>query len=147
MRYADAKDIKRAQDLGKHSGAIHSSSLEIARGKASSMATAITDKRKILGRLEAVASVWNDYSILMPFIERCTQLWPNSQYTKAYMDGDEQGRYLKTQVRNLGVSRDFLLKKYLLNSESGTLIQGQPYEFDEVARIIFNTRLKRSIMW
>jgi len=147
MKFADSKDIKRAQDLGKHSGAVHSSTMDIARGKASTMANAITDRRKILGRLEAVSSVWNDYSVLEPFIERCIMLWPNSQYSVAYHEGNKQGIYLKTTLRQMGIPRDFLLNKYLINNESGMLINGHPYEFDEVSRIIFNTLIKRKIAW
>jgi hypothetical protein len=51
MEYANDKDIKRAKDLGLHSGVINLKSFEIARGKSSSMSQAITDKKKILGRL------------------------------------------------------------------------------------------------
>jgi hypothetical protein len=147
MKFADSKDIKRAQDLGKHSGAVNSSQMEIARGKASSMAQAITDRRKILGRLEAVASVWNDYRVLEPFMEKCIYLWPNSQYSTAFNEGNNQGIYLKTALRSMGIPRDFLLNKCLINDETGTFITGQPYEFDEVARIIFNTNLKRKLNW
>ena len=147
MKFADSKDIKRAQDLGKHSGAVNSSQMEIARGKASSMAQAITDRRKILGRLEAVASVWNDYRVLEPFMEKCIMLWPNSQYSTAFNEGNNQGIYLKTTLRQMGIPRDFLLNKCLINNETGTFITGQPYEFDEVARIIFNTNLKRKLNW
>jgi hypothetical protein len=147
MKFADSKDIKRAQDLGKHSGAVHSSTMDIARGKASTMASAITDRRKILGRLEAVSSVWNDYQVLEPFIERCLMLWPNSQYSVAYYEGNKQSIYLKTELRQMGISKDFLLNKYLINNESGVLINGHPYEYDEVSRIIFNTLLKRKIVW
>ena len=147
MKFADSKDIKRAQDLGKHSGAVHSSTMDIARGKSGTMANAITDRRKILGRLEAVSSIWNDYQVLHPFIERCLMLWPNSQYSVAYQEGNKQGIYLKTGLRQMDISKDFLLNKYLINNESGVLINGHPYEFDEVARIIFNTLLKRKITW
>lgn len=147
MRYADSKDIKRAQDLGKHSGAVHSSPTEIARGKASSMAAAITDKRKILGRLEAISNVWKDYNVLLPFIERCIVLWPNSQYEKAYAEANKQATYLKTEIRRLNINYDFLIRKYLINQESGNFINGDSYEFDEVARIIFNAILKRKLTW
>ena len=37
MEYANAKDIKRARDLGLHSGATNLQSFEIARGKASTI--------------------------------------------------------------------------------------------------------------
>ena len=148
MRYADAKDLKRAQDLGKHSGASkYTSPTEIARGKSSSMAAAITDKRKILGRLEAVASIWDDYVIMSNFIDRCIMLWPDSQYSEAFNAGYKQGTYLKREMRNLSIPKDFLLKKYLINNETGNFINGQSYKFDEVARIIFNTMLKRQILW
>ena len=147
MLFADSKDIKRAQTLIIHSGAINSSPIEIARVKASTMANSIKDKRKILGRLEAVSSVWNDYSVLHPFIERCIILWPNSQYSVAYHEGNKQGLYLKTSLRQMGIPRDFLINKYMINNESGVLINGDPYEFDEVARIIFNTLLKRRSVW
>jgi hypothetical protein len=147
MKFADSKDIKRAQDLGKHSGAVNSSPAEIARGKASAMAQAITDKRKILGRLEAIADQWKDYEVVRPFIERCTLLWPNSQYDMAYQEGHAIGIYLKTQIRSLGIGKDLLLNKYLISNESGTLISGRPYEFDEVARLIYNIMLERRIKW
>jgi hypothetical protein len=147
MKFADSKDIKRAQDLGKHSGAVNSSPREIARGKASSMAQAITDKRKILGRLEAIADQWKDYEVVRPFIERCLLLWPNSQYDMAYQEGDAIGKYLNIQIRSLGIGKELLLNKYLISNESGTLISGRPYEFDEVARLIYNIMLERRIKW
>lgn len=147
MKFADSKDLKRAQDLGKHSGVVNLSPTEIARGKASSMAQAITDKRKILGRLEAIADQWGDYEIVRPFIERCILLWPNSQYEMAYNEGDSIGKYLKTQIRSLGMGRDFLLNKYTAKEPSGVLISGRPYEFDEVARLIYNILLERRIKW
>jgi hypothetical protein len=147
MKYADSKDIKRAQDLGKHSGAVNSSPTDIARGKASSMAQAITDRRKILGRLEAVSSVWNDHQVLEPFIKKCIELWPNSQYSIAFNEGNIQGIYLKTELRQMGIPRNFLLNKFTIKDEIGTFITGHPYEFDEVARIIFNTNLKRKLNW
>ena len=65
MKFADAKDIKRARELGNHSSSVNLSRTEIARGKSSAMAQAITDKRKILGRLEAIASEWTDREILI----------------------------------------------------------------------------------
>ena len=147
MRFADSKDIKRAQDLGKHSGAINSTPRDIAIGKSSAMAQAITDKRKILGRLEAVDSVWDDYQVLLPFIERCIQLFPNSQYELAAKMGRIIGRYLKLNIRSFGISKRFLLNKYRLANQNGALINGEEYDFDEVARIIFNTMLERSINW
>jgi hypothetical protein len=150
MRFADSKDIKRAQDLGKHSGAVHSSKTDIARGKASSMAKAITDRRKILGRLEAIADVWaHDYETIEPFIDRCIMLWPNSQYSEAAAKGRIIGEFLFKNISRagLGIGRSTLIKKYSLTQPSGTLFIGEPYEFDEVARIIFNTMLERSISW
>ena len=143
--YADDKDLKRAKDLGKHSGAVYANSSEIARGKASSMAAAITDKRKILGRLEAVASIWSDYDVLYPFIQKCVRLWPNSQYEKAYSDAKNQSSYLNNEIKKMGISRDYILKKYLISNESGGLSRDQNYEFDDVSKIIFNTLLKKNI--
>jgi len=142
MRYADAKDLKRAQDLGVHSGAVHLSRKSIAEGKASSMALAITDKRKILGRLEAVASVWSEYTILDPFIDKCLKLWPNSQYTFAYNRGNKIGEMMRGLRWGIGIPGSLAVnpikKKCLLTSPSGKLITGEPYEFDEVGIIIFN---------
>ena len=147
MKFANSKDIKRAQDLGKHAGAVNSTPKEIARSKASSGAQSIMDKRKILGRLEAIADQWDDYEVTRPYIQRCIALWPDSQYRTAYTEGESIGKYLKSQIRFIGIGKDFLLKKYLIKDETGTLISGRPYEFDEVARIIYNTLLKRSIAW
>jgi hypothetical protein len=146
MKFADSKDIKRAQDLGKHSGAVHSSPREIARGKASAMAQAITDKRKILGRLEAIADQWKDYETVRPFIERCILLWPNSQYDIAYQEGDAIGRYLRSQIKSLGMGRIFLTNKYAAKDPTGVLISGRPYEFDEVARLIYNIMLEKNLI-
>lgn len=146
MRFADAKDIKRAQTLGKHSGSIYLSRLDIARGKASAMAQAITDRRKILGRLEAIADQWDDVFILMPFVEKCISLWPNSIYSQAYRAGKRQGRYMNRMKPNWGqedrldLSIDSLRKKGLIESESGKTITGYEYDWgDPVAVIIFNT--------
>jgi len=138
MRFADSKDIKRAQDLGKHATAVYLSTKEIAKGKANAMANAITDRRKILGRLEAVASVWDDYSVINPFIHRCVALWPGSQYSKAYYEAIRQRGYLKSLIA-MGFSKEYLLDKYLIRNGSGVFISGHPYEFDEVGVIIFNT--------
>ena len=98
MEYANAKDIKRARDLGLHSGATNLQAFEIARGKASTMAQAITDKKKILGRLEAVASEWDDFRVLKPFIDKCCELWPGSQYTQARALGLKTGIYCKMRI-------------------------------------------------
>ena len=141
MRFADSKDIKRAQDLGKHSTAVYLSTKEIAKGKANAMANAITDRRKILGRLEAVASVWDDYPVIIPFIQRCVVLWPGSQYAKAYYEAINQRAYLKSLIA-MGFSKDALLDKYLIRNGSGVFVSGHPYEFDEVGILIFNTMLK-----
>lgn len=145
MRYADAKDLKRAQDLGVHSGAVYLSRKSIAEGKASSMALAITDKRKILGRLEAVASVWSEYTILDPFIDKCLKLWPNSQYTFAYNMGNKIGEMMRGLRWGIGLAIVPIKKKCLLTSSSGKLITGEPYEFDEVGIIIFNALIKHRI--
>jgi hypothetical protein len=151
MRYADSKDIKRSRDLGSHSGAVHSSTIEIARGKASSMAKAITDRRKILGRLEAIASEWRDYEIISPFIERCIQLWPNSDYEKALEYGKKSGRYLNNHIKwesiiggkRIGVNS--ILNTYSLKSPESRLIDGTPCGFDEIGIIIYNTLLRRNL--
>jgi hypothetical protein len=151
MRFADAKDIKRAQDLGKHSGSVHMSRIEIARGKASAMAQAITDKRKILGRLEAIASEWEDREILMHFINKCRNLWPNSIYTQAYWVGERQGKYMNKmrpnwrQDDNLELSIRVLRKKGIISSDSGKTITGYEYQWDPVAVIIFNTVFKYNL--
>jgi hypothetical protein len=142
MLFADAKDIKRANDLGKHSGVVNLSPLEIARGKASSMATAITDKRKILGRLEAVASVWNDFYVLIPFIDRCVDLWPGSQYEEAYKLAHNLRRYLKNDFNSIGISNKIIKDRNFLKNSSGIVLTGHSYEFDELARTIFNTLMR-----
>lgn len=149
MRFADAKDIKRAQTLGNHSGSIYLTRLEIARGKASSMAQVIMDRRKILGRLEAIADQWDDVFILMPFVEKCISLWPNSIYSQAYWAGKRQGRYMSVMRRNswgskdnqgLNISLDSVKKRGWIESESGKTITGYEYDWrDPVAVIIFNT--------
>jgi hypothetical protein len=155
MEYANAKDIKRAKDLGVHSGVINLQAREIARGKASSMSQAITDKKKILGRLEAIASEWNDYQILKPFIDKCCELWPGSQYTHARDFGSKTGRYCKLYIiggRNTGygglsIDRKFIEDKVNLNDNRGVTLTGEPYEYDSVARIIFNIMLLRNMKW
>ena len=155
MEYANAKDIKRARDLGLHSGATNLQSFEIARGKASTMAQAITDKKKILGRLEAVASEWDDFRVLKPFIDKCCELWPGSQYTQARDLGLKTGIYCKMRIfggasygmNGLKINRDFVEKKVLLVDYSGVTLTGHPYEYDSVGLIIFNTMCKRNMKW
>lgn len=153
MEYANAKDIKRAKDLGVHSGIINLHARENAIHKASSMSQAITDKKKILGRLEAVASEWNDYQVLKPFIDKCCELWPNSQYTEARDIGWQTGKYLKFYVigssynEGLKIDRDFIEKRARLVAPTGVTLTGHPYEYDSVARIIFNVRLSRNMKW
>jgi hypothetical protein len=152
MKFADSKDIKRAQDLGKHSGAVRKDEREISRGKASSMAKAITDKRKILGRLEAIANVWTDTQVIMPFVDKCLQLWPNSIYTQAYIAGTRQGKYMNLMRPNWrgedinSLSKTVLYQKGIIESESGKTITGYKYEnWDPVAIIIFNTSFKYNL--
>jgi hypothetical protein len=155
MEYANAKDIKRAKDLGIHSGVINLNTREIARGKASSMAQAITDKKKILGRLEAVASEWEDYQVLKPFIDKCCELWPGSQYREAFTLGRKTGLYCKlyiiggraTGYGGLSIDRKFIEDKVNLNDNRGVTLTGHPYEYDSVARIIFNTMCQRNMTW
>lgn len=153
MDYANAKDIKRAKDLGIHSGVINLHAREIARGKSSSMAQAITDKKKILGRLEAIASEWDDFQVLKPFIDKCCDLWPNSQYTEARDLGWKTGKYLKLYVigasynNGIRIDKDFIEKKSRLVAPTGTTLTGNPYEYDSVARIIFNVMLNRNMKW
>jgi hypothetical protein len=151
MRFADAKDIKRAQDLGKHSGAVRKDEREISRGKASSMAKAITDKRKILGRLEAIANVWTESQVIIPFVDKCHQLWPNSIYTQAYWAGERQGKYMNKmrpnwrKDDNLELSIRVLREKGTISSDSGKTITGYEYQWDPVAVIIFNTVFKHNL--
>jgi len=153
MEYANDKDIKRAKDLGLHSGVINLKSFEIARGKASTMAQAITDRKKILGRLEAVASEWDDFRVLKPFIDKCCELWPDSQYTQARDLGQKTGKYLQLSVigfsynNGLKIDRDFVEKKVTLVGSSGVTLTGHPYEYDSVGLIIFNTMFKRNMKW
>jgi len=155
MEYANAKDIKRAKDLGIHSGVINLNTREIARGKASSMAQAITDKKKILGRLEAVASEWEDYQVLKPFIDKCCELWPGSQYREAFTLGRKTGLYCKMRIvggtsygmDGLKINRDFLEERVKLVAPSGVTLTGHPYEYDSVARIIFNAMFHRNMKW
>lgn len=147
MEYANAKDIKRAKDLGVHSGVINLQAREIARGKGSSMSQAITDKKKILGRLEAVASEWNDYQVLKPFIDKCCELWPNSQYSEARDLGRKTGIYLKLNVRVLNIDLKTIEKKAKLVAPSGVTLTGYSYEYDSVARIIFNIMLLEFLKW
>lgn len=147
MEYANAKDIKRAKDLGVHSGVINLQAREIARGKGSSMSQAITDKKKILGRLEAVASEWNDYQVLKPFIDKCCELWPNSQYSEARDLGRKTGIYLKLNVRVLNIDLKTIEKKSKLVAPSGVTLTGYPCEYDSVARIIFNIMLLEFLKW
>jgi len=145
MRFADAKDIKRAKELGLHSGATRSTRTEIARGKASAMAQAIRDKRKILGRLEAIANEWTDNSVLVPFINQCLLLWPNSIYVEAYVAGKKQGNYMRGMRQSwqsteyLGIPKEVLYQKGKVSLESGKTITGYEYNWDPVAVIIFNS--------
>jgi hypothetical protein len=145
MRFADAKDIKRAKELGLHSGATRSTRTEIARGKASAMAQAIRDKRKILGRLEAIANEWTDNSVLVPFINQCLLLWPNSIYVEAYAAGKKQGNYMRGMRQSwqateyLGIPKEVLYQKGKVSLESGKTITGYEYNWDPVAVIIFNS--------
>lgn len=151
MKFADAKDIKRAQDLGYHSGATRSTRTEIARGKASAMAQAIRDKRKILGRLEAIANEWTDNSVLTPFINQCLLLWPRSIYTQAYDAGKKQGNYMRGMGQRwnssdyLGIPKEVLYQKGKITLESGKTITGYAYDWDPVAVIIFNTIFKSTL--
>jgi len=152
MRFADAKDIKRAGELSFHSGANRSTPTEIAIGKASSMAKAITDRRKILGRLEAIANVWDHTEIIFPFVYKCLQLWPNSIYTEAYNAGVRQGKYMNLMRPNWrgeglnSLSKSVLSQKGIISSESGKTITGYAYEnWDPVAIIIFNSVFKGNL--
>jgi hypothetical protein len=147
MEYANDKDIKRAKDLGVHSGVINLQAREIARGKSSSMSQAITDKKKILGRLEAVASEWDDYQVLKPFIDKCCELWPNSQYSEARDLGWKTGKYLKLNLRVLNIDLKTIEKRARLVAPSGVTLTDHPYEYDSVARIIFNIMLLKNMKW
>ena len=153
MEYANDKDIKRAKDLGLHSGVINLQAFEIARGKASTMAQAITDRKKILGRLEAVASEWDDFRVLKPFIDKCCELWPDSQYTEARDLGWKTGKYLKLSVigssynNGLKIDKDSIEERARLDTPSGRTLTGHPYEYDSVGLIIFNTMFKRNMKW
>jgi len=144
MRYATPKDIDRAATLGEHKGATHSSKWAIARGKASTMANAITDKKKILGRLEAVADKWNnDSTILEPFIHKCLNLYPEGMYRGAYALGEKYGNYA-TKLYYSKLVRDNIggypiaKKAGKLKNLKGRLVTGVEYDYDEIALIIFN---------
>ena len=99
MEYATKKDIERANTLGDHSGATNLPRIKLARGKASSMAKAIKDRNKILGRLEAVADAWGfDYDVLFPLMKKCIELYPDSIYSEAYNLGHEDSLYLRWKI-------------------------------------------------
>ena len=144
MEYATKKDIERASTLGDHSGATNLPRIKIARGKASSMAKAIKDKNKILGRLEAVAEQWGfDYDVLLPFMKKCIELYPDSIYSEAYKLGHETALYLRWKIIHpFDISRKQIFEKAELKEREGVTILGAPYKYDSVALIIYNTRLK-----
>lgn len=144
MEYATKKDIERSSTLGDHSGATNLSRVNIARGKASSMAKAIKDKNKILGRLEAVADQWGfDYDVLLPFMKKCVELYPDSIYSEAYKSGHETSLYLRWKITvPFDISRKQIFEKAILKEREGVTILGAPYKYDSVALIIYNTRLK-----
>ena len=144
MEYATKKDIERASTLGDHSGATNLPRIKIARGKASSMAKAIKDKNKILGRLEAVAEQWGfDYDVLLPFMKKCVELYPDSIYSEAYKSGHETSLYLRWKIiAPFDISRKHIFKKATLKEREGVTILGTPYKYDSVALIIYNTRIK-----
>lgn len=144
MEFATKKDIERASTLGDHSGATNLPRIKIARGKASSMAKAIKDKNKILGRLEAVADQWGfDYDVLLPFMKKCVELYPDSIYSEAYKSGHETSLYLRWKITvPFDISRKQIFEKAALKEREGVTILGAPYKYDSVALIIYNTRLK-----
>lgn len=144
MEFATKKDIERASTLGDHSGATNLSRVNIARGKAKSMAKAIKDKNKILGRLEAVAEQWGfDYDVLLPFMKKCVELYPDSIYSEAYKSGHETSLYLRWKIiAPFDISRKHIFKKATLKEREGVTILGTPYKYDSVALIIYNTRIK-----
>jgi hypothetical protein len=144
MEFATKKDIERASTLGDHSGATNLPRIKIARGKASSMAKAIKDKNKILGRLEAVAEQWGfDYDVLLPFMKKCVDLYPDSIYSEAYKSGHETSLYLRWKITvPFDISRKQIFEKAELKEREGVTILGAPYKYDSVALIIYNTRLK-----
>ena len=144
MQFAPKKDIERASTLGDHSGATNLPRIKIARGKASSMAKAIKDKNKILGRLEAVAEQWGfDYDVLLPFMKKCVDLYPDSIYSEAYKSGHETSLYLRWKITvPFDISRKQIFEKAELKEREGVTILGAPYKYDSVALIIYNTRLK-----
>jgi hypothetical protein len=117
------------------------------------MAQSITDKKKILGRLEAVESEWDDFQVLKPFIDKCCELWPDSQYTEARDLGWKTGKYLKLSVigssynNGLNIDKDSIEERARLYTPSGRTLTGHPYEYDSVARIIFNLMLHRNMKW
>ena len=143
MDYATKKDIERANTLGDHLGATNLSRVKIARGKASSMAKAIKDRNKILGRLEAVADQWGfDYDVLLPFMKKCIELYPDSIYSEAYNSGLDDSLYLRWKITvPFGISRKQIFEKATLKDREGVTIIGAPYKYDSVALIIYNTRL------
>ena len=145
MEFATPKDLMRADSLGKHSGAVNSSQLEIARGKASTMALAITDKNKILGRLEAISAKWRDYHVLEPFIDKCIQLWPNNQYEIARREGKLVGKYLRSMSWDINpcINVNDLRKMGILMLPEGKFITGKPYTFNSVGLIIYNIEFER----
>ena len=144
MDYATKKDIERANTLGDHLGATNLSRVKLARGKASSMAKAIKDRNKILGRLEAVADAWGfDYDVLWPFMKKCIELYPDSIYSEAYKLGHETSLYLRWKITvPFDISRKQIFEKATLKEREGVTILGAPYKYDSVALIIYNTRLK-----
>ena len=144
MEFATKKDIERASTLGDHSGATNLPRIKIARGKASSMAKAIKDRNKILGRLEAVAEQWGfDYDVLLPFMKKCVELYPDSIYSEAYKSGHETSLYLRWKIiAPFDISRKHIFKKATLKEREGVTILGTPYKYDSVALIIYNTRIK-----
>lgn len=149
MEFANEKDILRASTLGKHKSVVNQSEIDTARGKARTEASAIKDKKKILGRLEAMEDRWKDFDVVVPFIEKCIELWPEEpQYKEAKDKGKNLGIYLKTLRITYGLPKQFILNKGLLTSKTGKFF-GTPdsYSYNVIGILIFNTYFKKYSNW
>jgi hypothetical protein len=93
LTFANEKDVMRAETLMWRGHTFDGGCSGLKEMNAIKMAKLITDKQKILGRLEAMAAVHGRTSILWPFIEKAVELWPNSEFSSAYRNGLSNGRY------------------------------------------------------
>lgn len=87
FQFATEKDVERAEGL-KWRGKSFGDSYVIPNAK--KMAKLITDKRKILGRFEAVHKKWGP-KVAAPFAARIGELYKGEELGKAWTEGLSYG--------------------------------------------------------